>query len=236
MLALSAADVLRVWEHAQTSGVAGRAVALVRASSPGDDSALDLPIGRRDARLLALREGTFGPRLDGVSACPACGETVEFSFATDDVRVAEPVEALDPIQVEVGGRTHLFRLPTTRDLMSLPDDATSDGAQQWLMARCAIGEASVAPYSDDLVAAVSERFGEADPQADVRIELRCAGCDHAWVAPFDIVAFLWREVQRQARRLLDEVHVLAARYAWSESDILALSPARRQAYLELAAS
>jgi hypothetical protein len=50
---------------------------------------------------------------------------------------------------------------------------------------------------------------------------------------FDIGAFLWEEIAAQARRLLREVHTLARAYGWREADILVMSAARRQAYLEM---
>jgi hypothetical protein len=53
---------------------------------------------------------------------------------------------------------------------------------------------------------------------------------------FDIGRYLWEELRAQAVRLLHEVHTLARFYGWREADILALSAARRHAYLELAAS
>jgi hypothetical protein len=233
MRALSAADVLRVWEHGQASGLAARAIALLEAANPGDAGVLDLPIGRRDALLLELRERTFGGRLDAIAACPACRDTIEFEFTTDDVRMSPPVSD-DTVRIEAGGHQLAFRLPTTRDLAALPGDMTVDGARHWLLARCAIGELPSVPLPDDVVETVSGQLGEADPQADVRVELHCPACDHAWSAPFDIVTFFWRELQTYAQRLLREVHVLAARYAWTEADVLALSPLRRRAYLELA--
>ena len=44
------------------------------------------------------------------------------------------------------------------------------------------------------------------------------------------------ELEAQAKRLLRSVHVLASAYGWSESEILALSEARRDAYVELVQS
>jgi hypothetical protein len=73
----------------------------------------------------------------------------------------------------------------------------------------------------------------ADPLAQIELELACPACAAAWTAPFDIVRFLWSEVEAWAMRILDEVHVLASRYGWSETEILALSPQRRQHYREL---
>jgi len=50
---------------------------------------------------------------------------------------------------------------------------------------------------------------------------------------FDIASFFWAEICVQAKRLLREVHTLARAYGWREMDILSMSPARRQFYLEM---
>jgi len=87
--------------------------------------------------------------------------------------------------------------------------------------------------ADELLSAAAARMSEADPQADVQLSLTCPDCGHQWIACFDIAAFLWGELQAYARRLLLDVHELATAYAWPEASILAMSPARRQAYLDL---
>jgi hypothetical protein len=43
---------------------------------------------------------------------------------------------------------------------------------------------------------------------------------------------LWEEIASRAQRLMDDVHVLAQGYGWTEPEVLALSDARRTAYLE----
>jgi len=50
---------------------------------------------------------------------------------------------------------------------------------------------------------------------------------------FDILTYLWSEIEDWAQRLLLEVHTLALAYGWSERDILAMSPRRRRLYLEM---
>ena len=60
----------------------------------------------------------------------------------------------------------------------------------------------------------------------------CTGCGAAMVLPFDIAVFLDGEMGARASRLLDEVHLLASSYHWSESEILALPASRRQDYLK----
>ena len=47
------------------------------------------------------------------------------------------------------------------------------------------------------------------------------------------MSFLWTEIEAWAWRMLSDVHTLARAYGWGERDILALSPTRRQFYLEM---
>ena len=72
-----------------------------------------------------------------------------------------------------------------------------------------------------------------DPQAEVLLDLDCPACNHRWQILFDIASFFYAEVSAYAKRLLREVHTLARRYGWREADILSMSTARRQFYIEL---
>jgi hypothetical protein len=83
-----------------------------------------------------------------------------------------------------------------------------------------------------LVDAIVERMAEADTGADVELALSCPSCRHQWHATFDIVSFFWSEITAWVYRILREVHTLSLAYGWREADILAMSPWRRQFYLE----
>jgi hypothetical protein len=74
---------------------------------------------------------------------------------------------------------------------------------------------------------------EADPLAAIQLALSCPECGYQWQATFDIESFFWSEINAWANRTLHEVHALASRYGWCERDILAMSPWRRQAYLNM---
>jgi hypothetical protein len=52
----------------------------------------------------------------------------------------------------------------------------------------------------------------------------------------DIASFLWTELNVHAKRVLGEVDAFARAYGWSESEVLRMSRARRQSYLELIAN
>jgi hypothetical protein len=194
-------------------------------------------IGQRDGWLLTLREELFGSSLDTVAVCPSCGEQLELTFSTQDIRAVAAVVD-DALRVTAGGYEVACHLPTSADLLEIAQFSTEDGRER-LLQRCVqvaqCGDTAVDPamLPTEVTAAVMEAVAKADPQADVQIALSCPACRHGWSMAFDILAYLWSEIEDWARRLLREVHTLAAVYGWSERDILALSARRRRLYLEM---
>lgn len=229
-----ASELIAVWEAGRAQGPVERALALLALALPeaGVDRLLDLPVGERDGLLLQLRAAIFGPRLESLVTCPACGERVELTFDSAEIRASAPALPDAAATIDVGGRALRFRLPTSRDLLFATQHADPRAGRRALIGRCLI---DAAPESIDAAAerALADEIARRDPQADVRLALECPACGHAWEALFDIVSFLWSEVERWAVRLLHEVHLLASAYGWREADILALSPARRRVYLDL---
>jgi hypothetical protein len=67
----------------------------------------------------------------------------------------------------------------------------------------------------------------------VRFSVICPSCGCSWQTIFDIVSYLWTEVTVVAQRVLVDVHELARAYGWPETEILSMSAARRQFYLEM---
>jgi hypothetical protein len=92
---------------------------------------------------------------------------------------------------------------------------------------------SLVDLPETVIAALAEYMTQCDPQADVQLNLSCPACGQSWTVMFDIVSFFWSEICAQAKRLLREVHTLARAYSWREADILNMSTARRQFYLEM---
>jgi hypothetical protein len=236
---LTATELLDVWERGLGRPLPARVLALLAAAFPDAsvDELAELPIGRRDAQLLRLREQLFGPDLTAVVQCPACGEQVESTFRVDDVWLGDEVGLEAPYSAEIDGYRATFRLPTTRDLLALKEVSTARGT---LLTRCLIevrtpnGEAvMVESLPEEVVPAIVARIAAADPQADIELRLACPTCDHRWPTVFDISSFLWMELHAWALRTLRDVHSLARSYGWREADVLALSPTRRQVYLEL---
>ncbi len=252
--------LLEAWETLRTASPVERAIGLLDAVWPefGRAHWRRLSIGDRDACLFLLQSSLFGGDLKTVAACPACGERLESAFHVDDVCAAprhwpqprEPLELQD-----ARWRVH-YRLPCSDDLQALsarpsPDTHAGTGTGSdvsvdedadpvaALLRRCVIaverdGQA-LAPTQlpDELRRRLGDAMAEHDPLADLRIGVACPACGHAWSASLDIVAYLWDELDDWAQDLLADVHVIARHYAWSERDILALSPLRRRYYLDL---
>lgn len=231
--ALTAAEVLRVWEHGAALHAIDRALLLCAFAAPTLDrsSLAALSLGERDALLLTLREGTFGARIEAVVACGNCLAPLELSITVDALRVEVPA---GETRLSFGDREVTLRKLDSRDLAAIARMSDGRRARQTLVERGVVGVHH--PLSEDEQASVAQRLGEIDPQADLVFDLTCAECQHRFLAPFDVAEFVWSEVSVEARRLLQEVATLARAFTWSEADILSMSRKRRQHYLELASA
>jgi hypothetical protein len=236
------AELLGVWERGGPASHGERALLLLSVAQPQAvaDAGAGWTVGQRDRALFALREELFGARLTALATCPRCGEPLEMEFQTADVVVDEALQAPPPLSLEQSGYRVTYRPPTAEDLAVMAQEFNGDEAQRWLLGRCVLDArrdqdaCSVAELPASVLRAVADGMAAADPQADVELALTCPACSHQWQAPFDIVSFLWRELDAWARRTLAEVATLASALGWSEQDILALTPWRRRHYLELA--
>jgi hypothetical protein len=86
------------------------------------------------------------------------------------------------------------------------------------------------PVMGALEASIASTASSLDPLAEIELKLDCPECAFSWRSPFDILSFLWSELDAWAKRMLREIHILASHYGWSEADIIALSPQRRLHY------
>jgi uncharacterized protein YbaR (Trm112 family) len=239
MHSLSASELLRLWERGLPQQGVERALALLVATSPeaSPEALAQLSIGARDARLLRLRERTFGPQLMSIAACPQCSERLEFNFRVEEI-IAKPEGAEQArFSFSVKGYEVQFRLPDSLDLLAIPSGADLPLAERFLLARCLISarlggaEKSLDELPAEVVEEVVEEMGRVDPQGQVQLALSCPQCGHLWQLVFDIVSFFWSELNAWAGRVLREVHALASAYGWREEEILSLSAWRRQVYL-----
>lgn len=234
---ISATSLLQVWERGQLQAPVEKALTLLAAAYPDatrEELAL-LSIGRRDASLLSLREQLFGSQMSSLTNCPACGEQLELNFNVADIRATAP--ALESsLSICESGYELALRLPNSLDLLRLAHCSTIGEMRSQLFAQCVMSAShEPAELPVEIMDQAIARLGEADPQADVEIDLNCPECRHVWQTGFDIVTYLWSELHTWAGQMLREVHVLASSYGWNEADILNMSAPRRRGYLEMLA-
>jgi hypothetical protein len=242
MRSLRNSELIDLWEWGQNKPSLQQALIILSAAYP--DMTLEdltgLTMGERDSMLLRLRESIFGHRVLGLASCPNCGEKLELSFDVADIldRDLNICQRVEPLVIEEF--TVFFRLPTIFDLMQSNAQDVPTMRRQLLQCCISRAEKDGREYDANLLSeavleAVVDQMGKADPHGDLQIDISCPLCHQENQLPFDIVSFLWIEIDTWARRLLEEVHILASAYGWSEGEILAMSSMRRQIYLNLVA-
>jgi hypothetical protein len=243
MKAPSTAALLDLWEDGLAATPGRRALAALAAIHPEvpRESLGALTIGQRDADILRLRELLFGRLMFAIAACPHCGRKLEIPLDTQRLLSGgTPAPAFPAeISLELAGHSVTLRLPTALDLVAAEAAPDPELARALIFQRCVLAAyregapVGAEELPEEVIAGAAQTMADADPLADILLRLPCSECGNSWTTPFDIVSFLWMELDAWARRTLYEVHVLAQAYGWSEREIAALSAARRRWYLEM---
>jgi hypothetical protein len=184
-----------------------------------------LPLHEWESALLDLRAALRGPRVEAHVVCAACGAGAMLAFDTTALPREETALPASPLPL------HPLCAGDLADL-----EATGLIGQEGLVfllaraARCTAADAEAAlsgAGAEALFAALETLAGG----LGIELTTDCPSCGAAVAAPFDVAAFVDAEMQAHARRLLDEVHLIASTYHWAEEAILAMPVERRQAYL-----
>jgi len=241
MRALSAAELLNVWERGLAQSPPVRALTLLSAACPedGPESLARLTIGDRDARLMTLRKWTFGSQLICIASCARCGERLELNFNADELFTKEGVVSTENFTLAVEDYDLSFRLPNSLDLVELATLKDPESGRALLLERClskaqqAGNSVAISELPAFVLEALAIRMGEIDKTGNLQLILNCPQCEQCSEAIFDIESFFWKELNAWAIRMLREVHKLATAYGWRELDILNMTAWRRQVYLNL---
>jgi len=213
---MGASAILAAWETGAARQPLDRAMVILWAAGAADDGdPVDLPLGERDRRLLAVRAETFGEVLPARATCPNCGVELEM-----DLDVLQLAAAL-PSQEGGGG---LLRPLSSRDIAAVCGMESAETTET-LRARLA----KTADGAD--TETLDRQIEEAAEKAELAARIACTDCGSEWHEALDIPTHVWADVETAALRLLGEVAELASAFGWSEREVLSLSPARRAAYL-----
>ena len=203
--------VLDLYEAGMTAAPVERA-AMLNAAAGG---AADALLGAVDRRLWTWLAGRFSGPFDAVATCSACGAGMEFSLP-EGFDIPGKDHAL--VKVRHGTTSYDIRMPRLADLRAGGLDP---------MVLCPEAPWEKATFRKKAEAALET----ADPGLRITLSLECGACGAAQAPVFDVGAFVWGHVESAAQRLIRDVAVLARAFGWSESEIAAMSPARRALYL-----
>jgi hypothetical protein len=191
------------------------------------------PVNARTAALLALNcDAGLGASLPLTLRCVAaeCGGRLEIELPLAALEAGGCEEPCVTVE-----RPHAdpltLRRPTGADLRRWREGPAVDPQQapeRMLTDLRVEGEAQAGD-----VERAAQALADADPLVDFTVFCACPHCGHEAQREVDLEGLALQGLAARQRRLLQEVHALASRYGWTESEILAVAPARRARYLAL---
>jgi hypothetical protein len=240
--ALSDAAILQLWDVAESLAPALKSREILRSCLPADafSRILQAPLGHANVLLLRIRQKRFGSRFHILDRCQHCAETIEFSITAESLLEGlRPPPAEDRRELPFEAWTLQLRPLCLLDLIELLPDASPEANGRRLMARTVTGcsldhqVAAIRDLPEPAWETIARCQHEWDPAAEILFRLSCPACRHIWESSLDPGSYLWLELAAQARTLQAQIHTIASTYGWRESEILALSPERRAAYVAL---
>ncbi len=213
--------------HHPAGGPHGRLAALAAATEGrGTEALAALTLPEWEETLLALRRALIGAEIDSETDCRRCGAGNALAFSIDDLPRDPPVPP--PLD---GNPLAALRVG---DLIALENRNLQGeaGLAALLAAGTGMDPAQAAarlarPDRDTVITALESAVAG----LGLEIGAACTECGATLVLPLNVAEFLDCELRARAATLLDEVHLIATSYHWSEADILGLPRPRRQDYL-----
>ncbi len=199
-----------------------------------------LTVGDREALLLHLRRLTAGERLQCVLLCPDCGEPMDMDLQVSHLLLPPYSDPRPEHELAAGSNGDTwqvrYRLPTGADQEAVVATSASDpaAAAEHLLRRCV---SQIEPNPGKLPPVVHQQLAAQmavlDPQAELHLDLTCPACERPFSALLDAATFLFEELAGRSAHLYRQVHLLAFYYHWSEAEIMGMTAAKRQRYLDL---
>ena len=211
-----------------------------RLARRSDGDALDvgsLPLTDLEALLLEQRRILLGNQVRPQARCtaPACSAQIDVSFRITDYlehyrprtsRLAAPLQG-EPGWFQLRDSHVSFRPVTVGDLLAVHGLSSPEIE----LARRTVRPQ---PVSKGDLKRVQQAMESISPSLSQEMEGRCPECGACVRFFFSPRSYVTGELRFEAAFLYEDVHLLAARYHWSEEKILSLPRARRLQYAELA--
>jgi hypothetical protein len=202
-----------------------------------DEGAMwSLAVGSRIQCLVAILslEGEQPVWVERTCRNTDCGESIEVDLAPGELVALAGDVAVETVSVEHAGRTIDVRRPSGEDQLRWQEQAFEDEVRAL---RQVVGDLVVGdepPELDDVfVAKVNNALAAVDPLVCLEVAIVCPYCGDEQPYEIDLLELVISSFRERQDVLLAEVHALASRYHWTESEIMAVPAVRRERYLQL---
>lgn len=209
---------------------------LGRCAALTDDDAWDMPVGARIEALVDLAILSASRPLAIGLRCPGeqCHEALEIELEAGELRAACAGRERDCVSVPVGERRMQLRRPTGRDQRAWlgttwPDPDTARAG----MLACLLDASAGESLDASLLPSLEAELSNIDPLVDFALRVACPACGRTSEHATDLEQHALAALRGIHERMFASVARLATRFHWTEAEIFALPPWRRERYLAL---
>lgn len=217
------------------------ALAEVAGEEVGPETVAGLAVADRQYLMAMLAVELGQEQLWYIAECRGCGDRFDFPVRFRDLPVKEAGSGYPFTEVVTSLGTSRFRVATGSDQELLAAQPEANDPARLLAAACLVvspegGGKMDLPYhwaqalTDEDINRIETALEAVAPEMGVAVQAACPGCGYPQtigIDPYGVLASI------SVTNLLQEVHLLASTYHWSERDILDLPHKRRRHYLEL---
>jgi len=202
----------------------------------------NLSIGKRTEYLLVLatlpNNSQFGVNLRCLNL--ECQQQMEIEFPLSAlIDLQHQSENKNP-ELALATEKFLLRKPTGNDQLAWLEQNFADessaimGMVQTLLPaeQQSVFEQSCS-QNKDWIPTLNQVMEESDPLVNFSLQVNCPYCNTQNLQDFDLGAWALQQLYGAQQQLLLTIHRLASHYHWSEAEIFAIPPWRRERYLDL---
>jgi len=236
---VSTAQLMQLWESARAAPSCQFGVVILRFAAPelSEEQLLNMSTGARDGLLLRVRLQWFGPLVQSSTPCTSCKLPIEADL--DLQQFTPPLTLKAPYsECSYKGKTIRVRGLRVKDEIEYATrglsgaKATSFILDKVIAKQCFDRQNVLKEIENDpaFFKQIEEHMEIADPWATVWLNLACQECKAEHSLLFDIKDILYNDLQNWFAEIMEQIHILARAYGWSEQEILSLSSQRRLWY------
>lgn len=227
-------QILDIWDTCISKDQLFKGATLATLAFPQSEfsTIMEWSIDKRDTVLFHIRRALFGNQFTNIAHCPQCSQKLEWEFSYQQLQIPSILDIKDNVEIplNITGTKMLVRLPTSIDVKLNNENE--------ILNNCILNHSDLkdkinANKLPDFNTKINDAFAANCHASNISYQLQCVDCSHNWQGIFDILSYLWKEIDQWAKGFLQQISLLAKNYGWSELEIINMSQNRRNHYLQL---